>query len=78
MSRYKTAVGPEAEYESGSRKRVLKNKLGIRSKVMMDQTEAEALALVKNRYFTEGMITQETVFTAHLIQRMHNEWLGGI
>ena len=78
MSRYKTAAGPEAEYEPGSRKRVIKNRLGISSKMLMDQAEAEALTLVQNRYFTEGMITQDTIFTANLIKKMHREWLGVI
>lgn len=78
MSRYHTSTGQEAEYEPGSRGRVLKNKLGIRSKIAMDQAEAEALAIVQSRYFTEDMITLDTMFTADLIKQMHKEWLGKI
>lgn len=78
MSRYKTATGIEAEYELGSRGLVLRNKLGIRSKIAIDQAEAEALARVQSRYFTEEMITADTRFTADLIKQMHREWLGGI
>ncbi len=78
MSRYKMAVGIEAEYEPGSRGRVLRNNLGIRSKTAIDQIEAEALAQVQSRYFTEEMITTDTAFTAELIKQMHREWLGDL
>jgi len=42
-SRYVTPNGPEAEFEPGSRKRVLKNRLGIRRKTQMDRVEFDAL-----------------------------------
>lgn len=78
MSTYKTATGIEAEHERGSRGRVLRNRLGIRSKMAVDQAEAEALARMQSRYFTEEMITTDTAFTADLIKQMHGEWLGDI
>ncbi|MBI2843655.1 MAG: Fic family protein [Armatimonadetes bacterium] len=78
MSRYSAARGPEAEYEPGSRKRVLRNKLGIKSKSAMDTLEAEALADVQIRYFSEEIVTEDTRFTADLIRQMHRDWLGGI
>jgi cell filamentation protein len=78
MTRYTVATGPEAEYEPGSRKRVLKNKLGIRNKSDMDALEAEALAEVQTRYFLEDTITAETRFTACIIRLMHRDWLGDI
>ena len=42
-SRYKTALGEEGEFESGSRGRVLKNLLAIKSKREMDRVEDDAL-----------------------------------
>lgn len=78
VSRYTTATGPEVEYEPRSRRRVLKNRLGIVSKTEMDALEAEALADVQTRYFVEGVVTSETRFTADLVRQMHRDWLGDI
>ena len=57
---------------------MMRNRLGIRSKMAMDQAEAEALARVQSRYFTQDSITTETVFTSELIKQMHRDWLSGI
>ncbi|MCL4498840.1 MAG: Fic family protein [Chloroflexi bacterium] len=78
MNRYKTPTGPEAEYELGSRNRVLRNKLGVRSKSTMNALEARALAEVQTRYFLNGTVTQRTRFTRDLIRQMHRDWLGEI
>lgn len=78
MSRYRTAVGPEAEYEPGSRHRVLRNLLGIKSKTEMDEVEAMALQRVQSEYFFGESISKETRFTADLIKKMHRDWLGDI
>ena len=78
VSRYTAPIGPETEYEPGSRNRVLRNKGGIRSKSVMDGIEARSLAEVQTRYFLEETVTEETRFTADLIRRMHRDWLGDI
>jgi cell filamentation protein len=57
---------------------VLRNKLGIKAKSVLDALEAEALAEVQTRYFLEEVVTEETRFTADLIQQMHRDWLSDI
>ena len=76
ISRYTTPHGPEAEFQPGSRHRVLRNYLGITSKIEMDRTEYEALLRVQENYLKK--ITPKTRFTAALICRMHGDWLGKI
>lgn len=78
MTRYTTATEPEGEYEPGSEGRVLKNLLGIKSEVVMNKTEAEALNAIQQRYYTDGVITEATQITAAIIRQMHKDWLGGI
>ncbi len=75
-SRYTTAKGLEAQTEPGSRGRVLKNLLGIRSKHQIDMAEYRALAEVQVSYLER--ITPETRFTAAVIRGMHKDWLGQI
>ena len=41
IGRYNTSSLPEAQFEPGTRGRVLKNKLGIKSKRAMDKLERE-------------------------------------
>lgn len=77
-SRYDIATGVEGEYEPGSRRRVLRNCLGIRTKKEMDQVEDAALRAAQDRYYNAGDITADTRFAAELIRIMHREWLGGI
>ncbi len=43
--RYDTSSLPEAQFEPGSRGRVLKNKLGIKREKEMDETASVALAV---------------------------------
>jgi cell filamentation protein len=74
--RYSTSPGIEGEFEPGSRRRVLKNKLGIRRKSEMDLAELKAFIFAQHRYI--DTIEDNTVFTADLICRMHHDWLGGI
>lgn len=74
--RYITASGPEAEYEPGSRGRVLRNIKGIRSKREMDQSEIDALAEVQDAYL--DVIGPDTAITSELVCRMHRDWLGKI
>ena len=75
MSRYK-AYGVQAEFEPGSRGRVLKNLLGIRSVREMGQRESEALLAVTLRLIDE--IPVDRRFTSDDIRRMHSLWLGEI
>lgn len=76
MTRYTAATGIEAEYEPGSRGRVLRNLLGIKTKTEIDRAEREALAAVQKRYFRS--IDQNDSFTAAFICQMHREWLGDL
>ena len=75
-SRYATPKGPEAEFEPGSRGRVLRNLPGIRRKGEMDRAEFEALLRAQTKYL--GRIGPETPLTAELLCRMHRDWLGRI
>lgn len=74
--RYATSAGMEGEFEPGSRSRVLRNALGIRTKSGMDRAEYEALEDAQDRYL--DLVTDETVMTAQFICGMHRAWLGGI
>jgi cell filamentation protein len=69
-------MGLEAETESGSRGKVLRNRLGIRRKRDMDAAEYEALLRTQDAYLEQ--ISAETRFTAALIRQMHRDWLGEI
>jgi len=77
MNRYVNATGPEAEYEPGSQKKVLKNLLGITSKVEMDLIELEALIRVQETYYRKPSLESQRI-TADFIRGMHRDWLGGI
>ena len=73
--RYK-ATGVGAEFEPGSRDRVLRNKLGIRRVRDIEQAESEALEAVQDwavAHFDAGHR-----FTAKDICTLHRRWLGGI
>ncbi len=76
ISRYTTAHGPEAEFQPGSQRRVLRNHLGITTKTGMDRAEFDALLGVQESYLKK--ITPKTRFTVALIRQMHRDWLGKI
>jgi len=78
MSQYDAPAGVEGDFQPGSRKRVLRNLLGIKRKTEMDAAENEALKAAQEKYYNDPGITDETRFTAELICGMHREWLGGI
>ena len=69
------AVGDEAEFEPGSRRRVLRNRIGITSLRAMERKESEALLIATGQAIDETSIDQR--FTAGDIQRMHRLWRGG-
>ena len=74
--RYDVSGLIEAQYEPGSRGRVLRNKPGIRSRRRMD--DAEALALQQAMDALVRKYDQEHRFTAADIRRIHALWLRGI
>ena len=68
--------GIEAEFEPGSRGRVLRNQLGITRVRDMAQAESQALFLVQDQLVQEYSI--EHKFRAADLVRMHRLWLGAI
>jgi cell filamentation protein len=70
------AKGLEAEFEPGSRGRVLRNLLGICSVRQMAQCESDALLVATRRLIDETELDQR--FTADEICRIHRLWLGKI
>ena len=74
--RYDTSSLPEAQFEPGSRGRVLRNKLGIKSKREIDEAESVALKIATDKLL--GMYDASHRFTAGDIRTMHKIWLGDI
>jgi len=76
VSRKYEATGPEAEFEPGSRGRVLRNLLGITRARDMNEAESQALELAQeaalDRYGPEHR------FTAADVCALHRLWLGPI
>ena len=70
------AQGPEAEFEPGSRGRVLRNLPGIRSTREMVRRESEALLAATQRLIDDTDVDQR--FVADDIRGMHRTWLGEI
>jgi cell filamentation protein len=75
IGRYQPS-GVETEYEPGSRGRVLKNLLGIRSVREMQQVESDALLDAADRIFAR--VSEDERFTAADVCAMHRDWLGSI
>ena len=76
VSRKYEGTGPETEFEPGSRRRVLRNLLGIRSVRKMNQAESDALLAATNQLIDETTDSQR--FTASGICDIHKRWLGKI
>ena len=74
--RYDIAGLEEAQWEPGSRGRVLKNRLGIRSKREMDRVEGREQVRALEELTT--FYDQDHRFSAADICRMHQIWLGPI
>lgn len=74
--RYDTADLEENQYEPGSRRRVLKNLLGITSKREMDRVEGREQVRVLEEL--AGLYDSAHRFTAADICRVHQLWLGRI
>ncbi len=75
-AKYNTSTGVEGEFQPGSRRRVLRNRLGITSKQAMDLAEFDALIEAQSRYL--DLVKDDTVFSARMLCQMHRDWLGGI
>ncbi len=75
-NRYETSSLPEAQFEPGSRCRVLKNKLGIKRKREIDEAESIALKTAIDKLVS--MYDRDHRFTAEDIRTMHKIWLGDI
>ena len=75
-SRYDVSGYIEAQYQPGSRRRVLRNLLGITRKREMDEAEARE----QKRALEEilSVYTLDHRFKAADIRWMHKIWLGGI
>ena len=70
------AAGSEAEFEPGSRGRVLRNLAGIRSAREMQRRESEALLAATERAIDSTRDDQR--FGAEDICAMHRTWLGAL
>jgi len=76
IGRYDTSGLTEAQFEPGSRGRVLKNKLGIKRKREMDEAESVALKVALDTLL--GMYDEKHRFTAEDIRKMHKVGVGRI
>jgi cell filamentation protein len=76
QGRYGSSGMVEDQYEPESRRRVLKNLLGIRSKRQMDELEAKTQALALE-YFIHHF-DEDHKFTEEDVCLIHREWLGEI
>jgi cell filamentation protein len=70
------AKGIEAEFEPASRRRVLRNKLGIVRVQDMQEAESEALLAVEDWAVQHFAVTHR--FTTKDLRDLHRQWLGDI
>src|ERR1700686_3997266 len=75
-NRYSTKGLPEAEFEPGSRGRVLRNLLGITRVGEMNLIETRARQAAMDRFVRQ--YDENHRFTAGDIRDMHRAWLEGI
>ena len=66
----------EAQFEPGSRGRVLRNRCGIKRKKEMDEAESVALKVAIDTLL--GIYDENHRFKAEDIKKMHKIWLGEI
>jgi cell filamentation protein len=74
--RYRTAHLIEDQFEPGSKDRVLKNKVGIKSSQEMHRLEKEAQLHAMEKLV--DLFDRKHRFNANDICKMHKIWLGGI
>jgi cell filamentation protein len=70
------ASGVEAEFEPGSKRRVLRNLLGIRSVREMERAESDALLEAQEKMIDRFTLNHR--FTAADIRELHRLWLGDV
>jgi len=75
-NRYDTSTLIEAQFEPGSRGRVLKNLLGIKSRQEMDRVEEQEQIRALNELIK--IYDQKHCFTAGDVCRIHKVWLGPV
>lgn len=75
QGRYR-AEGLQAEFEPGSRGRVLRNRLGLVR--VRDMQQAESVALLAVQEWAIGHFSAAHRFTADDIALLHRRWLGAI
>lgn len=74
--RYDASKSVEGQFEAGSRGLVLKNLLGIKRKLEMDQIEARELRRASEQIIR--IYDQDHRFTEADIRKIHQIWLGSI
>ncbi len=74
--RYSTEGFGEAEFEPGSRKRVLKNLVNIKSKREMDALEYHSLTKTISNSFDQ--FDSHHRFTVSDLHKLHKNWLGAL
>jgi cell filamentation protein len=74
--RYDVSMLPEAQFEPGSRRRVLRNLLEVTRVREMNAVESRALQSAMDRF--NRQFDADHRFTADDIRHMHRAWLGGI
>jgi len=75
-NRYDVSGLVEAQFEPGSKKKVLKNLLGIKTKRKMDRLEAKALEQLED--FLVRKLDKNHQFQMRDISEMHRIWFGKI
>ena len=76
FGKYDTKELAEAQFQPGSRGRVLLNLQGITSSREMDRAEAEAYVHALKEYVS--LFSRDHRFSEKDVRRMHEIWLGGI
>lgn len=76
MSTRYAALGPGSEFEPGARKRVLRNRLGIRTVRLMDETESLALQIAQD--WAIQHFDPDHRFNAEDVCELHRRWLGAV
>ena len=76
MSTRYTPRGPEAEFQPGSRRRVLRNLLGLQRVRDVTLAESQALQLAQDKAIERYSVDHR--FTAEDICDLHRMWLGAV
>jgi cell filamentation protein len=76
VSRYDIGAPGDEEFEPGSDRKVLRNKLGLTNPRDIDAKEAALLAIAQARSY--GQVETDTPLTVTLIRDLHRSWLGSL